>query len=66
MVSNQSQFNNVRPKETKKIEIRRNRNFQGDLLVENYLELEILNLPDIRSIDKITLKNLSQLQECTI
>jgi len=66
MVSNQNEFNNTHPKGTKKIEIRRNRNFQGDLFIENYLELEILNLRDIRNIDKVVFKNLPQLQECTI
>ena len=66
MVNNQIEFNNAYSKETKKIEIRRNRNFQGDLLIENYLELETLNLRDIRSIDKVVLKNLPRLQECTI
>ena len=66
MVSNQIEFNEKNPKELKKIEIRRNRNFQGSLVVEDYPELENLNLRDIRSIEKLTLKNLSQLQECTI
>ena len=66
MVNNQIEFNNKYPKEVKEITIKRYRNFQGQLVIENYSELEKLNLRDIRSIDKITLKNLVQLQECTI
>jgi hypothetical protein len=66
MVNNQNEFNKKYSKEVKKIEVKRNRNFQGRLVVEDYSELEILNLRDVRSIDKIILKNLPQLQECTI
>lgn len=66
MVNNQNEFNNQYSKELKKIEIKRNRNFQGQLVIENYPELESLNLRDIRGIDKVILKNLTQLQECTI
>ena len=66
MVNNQTEFNEKYPKELKKIEIKRNRNFQGELVIEDYPELENLNLRDIRSIEKVTLKNLPQLQDCTI
>jgi len=67
MVNNQIEFNNkYNNKEVKEIEIRRSRNFQGELVIEDYSELEKLNLRDIRSIDKVILKNLTQLQECTI
>lgn len=67
MVNNQEEFNEKYfSKEVKEIVIRRNRNFQGQLVFEDYPGLENINLRDIRSIDKITLKNLPQLKECTI
>jgi len=67
MVNNQIEFNEkYNNKEVTEIEIRRSRNFQGELVIEDYSELEKLNLRDIRSIDKVILKNLTQLQECTI
>jgi len=67
MVNNQEQFNEKYPnKETKEIEITRNRNFQGELIVEDYSELKTLNLREVKNIDKVILKNLVKLQECTI
>jgi len=67
MVNNQNEFNEkYNNKEIKEIEIKRNRNFQGELVIEDYLELKSLNLRDVKSIEKITLKNLPQLQECAI
>ena len=68
MVNNQIEFNEKynNNKEVEEIEIKRNRNFQGELVIEDYSELKKLYLRNIRSIEKITLKNLPQLQECTI
>jgi len=67
MVNNQIEFNEkFSNKEIKEIEITRNRNFQGELILEDYSELEKLNLRDVKTIDKIILKNLLRLQECTI
>jgi len=67
MVNNQKEFNEkYNSKEIKEIEIKRNRNFQGELTIEDYLELKNLNLRDVKSINKITLKNLFKLQGCTI
>lgn len=53
-------------KQEKEIEIERNRNFKGQIVIEDYSELEKLYLRDVKKVDKITLKNLPQLQECTI
>jgi len=66
MINNQNEFNNTYPKETKKIEITDEYDFEGQLAIVDYLNLEKLYLHDFDSIDKITLKNLPQLQECTI
>jgi hypothetical protein len=65
MVNNQKEFNEKYPKEIKKIEIKRKK-FAGQLVVEDYPELENLNFKEVISIDKITLKDLPQLQECAI
>jgi len=65
MVNNQIEFDNKFSKEEKEIKLKRE-DFQGKLVIEDYLNLEKLYLRDIKSIDKITLKNLPQLQECTI
>ena len=67
MVNNQKEFNEKYPnKEIKEIEIKRNRNFHGQLVIEDYSKLESLNLRDIRSIGKVVLRNLGELKECTI
>jgi hypothetical protein len=67
MVNNQNDFNEkYNCKEVKEIEIRRNRNFQGELIIENYSELENLNLKDVKNVDKIILKDLPRLRECAI
>jgi len=66
MVNNQNEFNKeYNNKETTEIKIK-NEDFEGQLIVENYPSLEILYLRGIDSIDKIILKNLTQLQKCTI
>lgn len=67
MVNNQKEFNEkFFNKEVKEIEIKRNRNFQGQLIIEDYSELEKLNLRDIRSIEKVVLRNLGRLEQCII
>ncbi|MCE8162850.1 MAG: leucine-rich repeat domain-containing protein [Candidatus Moeniiplasma glomeromycotorum] len=66
MVNNQTEFNEKYSKELNKIELRRKRKFTGQLVVENYLELENLSLREIRSIDKLSLKNLPQVKQCTV
>jgi hypothetical protein len=67
MVNNQTEFNNKYTDKTiTEVEIKRNRNFQGELIIEDYSELQKLNLRDIKSIEKIILKNLADLQEVTI
>ncbi|CAG8567080.1 1308_t:CDS:2 [Ambispora gerdemannii] len=53
-------------KEVTEIELKYKTKFQGQLVIENYLELEKLCLQDVRSVDKVVLKNLTKLQECTI
>jgi len=63
-ISNKDELNNA--KQAKEITIERNRNFKGQLVIEDYSELEKLYLRDVRQVDKITLKNLARLQECTI
>jgi len=66
MVNNQNEFNNTYSKEIKEIEIEDEYDFEGQLSVTDYSNLEKLYLHDVDSIEKITLKNLPQLQECTI
>jgi hypothetical protein len=61
MVNNQTEFNEKYPKETKEIRIK-NKDFQGQLIIEDYLKLEKLYLRDIENIEKIILKNLPQLK----
>ncbi|KLL05388.1 MAG: hypothetical protein MRERV_1c064 [Mycoplasmataceae bacterium RV_VA103A] len=63
--NNQIWLNNNFPKETKEIEIEYE-DFEGQLVIEDYPNLEKIELREIVNIDKITLKNLLQLQECTI
>jgi Leucine-rich repeat (LRR) protein len=65
MVNNQNEFNNKYSKEVKEIRIK-NKDFQRQLIVEDYLNLEKLYLRDIENIEKIILKNLPQLKLCTI
>ena len=68
MVNNQIEFNNKYfDKEIiKEIKIEDEYDFEGQLFVADYLNLEKLYLHDVDRIEKITLKNLPQLQECTI
>ena len=67
MVNNQTEFNEkYNNKEVTEIELKYKTKFQGQLVIENYLELEKLCLQDVRSVDKVVLKNLTKLQECTI
>lgn len=65
MVNNQNEFNKEYSKEIEEIELE-NKDFEGQLIIEGYSELKDLYLRVMKSIDKITLKNLTQLQECTI
>lgn len=66
MVNNQKEFNENFSKETKEIKLKHKTKFQGQLVIEDYSELEKIYLRDIKNIEKIELKNLPQLQECTI
>ena len=66
MISNQKEFNNEHNKEVEEIEITDEYDFEGQLVIENYPNLKTLYLRDVENIEKITLKNLTQLQECTI
>jgi len=59
-------FNGLNNKEIKEIEIEYENFEEKKLVIEDYSNLEKLYLQSIESIDKITLKNLPQLQECTI
>ena len=65
MVNNQNEFNEKYSHEEQEIKIRYKK-FQGQLVIGNYPKLERLQLLKVNSIDKITLRNLVQLQECTI
>jgi hypothetical protein len=65
MVNNQDEFNNKFPKEIKEIKLK-NKEFIGQLVIENYPNLKKLHLRNVKSIDKVNLRNLTQLQECTI
>jgi len=40
--------------------------FQEQLSIENYPQLEKLHLRSVESVDKVIIKNLPQLEECTI
>ena len=68
MVNNQKEFNNTYKNKgkIKEIKIEDEYDFEGQLSVVDYLNLEKLYLHDIDRIDKVILKNLPQLQECTI
>ncbi|MEG7979019.1 MAG: hypothetical protein NY202_03860 [Mollicutes bacterium UO1] len=63
-INNKDEFKNA--KQAEEIIIERNRNFKGQLVIKDYSELEKLHLRDVKKVDKIILKNLVQLQECTI
>jgi len=63
-VNNKNELSNI--KHEKEIKIERNRKFKGQLVIEDYPNLEKLHLRDVRKVDKITLKDLPQLQELTI
>lgn len=66
MVYNQTEFNKeYNNKEVKEIKIDCE-DFEGQLVIEDYPNLETLSLKDSDVIEKITLKNLPQLQKCTI
>jgi len=65
MVNNQTEFDNKYPKEVKEIKLKR-KEFTGQLVIEDYSELENLSLRDVKSVDQLILKNLTKLQECTI
>src|SRR5438874_287472 len=65
MTNNQEWFNNECPKDIKKIKLQYE-DFEGDFVVEDYSDLEKLYLLDLKSINKLTLKNLTNLQDCTI
>jgi len=65
MVNNQTDFNNEYPKETKEIKLKR-KNFHGELIIEDCLELKKIDLREIKSIKKLTFKNLEKLNECEI
>ena len=66
MVNNQNEFNNTYPKKTEEIEINYEEFEEKQLIIEDYSELEKLELREIDSIGEITLKNLTKLQKCTI
>lgn len=66
MVSNQTEFNEKYPQEVKEIKLKAEDFDEERLVIENYPNLERLCLKDIDIIDKIILKNLEWLQECTI
>ena len=68
MVKNQIEFNEKHPKEKKEktIRIRDEKNFKGQLVVENYPNLKKLYLRGVKCVDKLILKDLTQLQECFI
>jgi len=57
---------NSKEKKEKQIKIREENNFKGQLVIEGYPELERLYLRRVKSIDKMVLKNLENLGECTI
>src|SRR4051794_23366634 len=66
MVNDQIGFNNTySSQQIKEVNLRRKR-FTGELIIKDYSELEVLNLREIRKIDKLVLKNLTQLQEVII
>src|SRR5207237_3365367 len=65
MINNQKRFDKKFSKEKKIIDFKY-KEFQGQLNIKDYSKLKEIYLLRVKSIDKITLRNLSQLQECTI
>jgi hypothetical protein len=65
MVNNQIEFNNKFLQEKTEIKLK-NKCFVGQLVIADYSNLKKLNLRNVKTIDKIILRNLVQLQECTI
>jgi len=66
-ISNFNELNNKENlEEIKEIKIGYKKFSDKQLVIENYSKLESLQLLKVNSIDKITLKNLTQLKECTI
>lgn len=67
MVNNQNEFNNkYNNKKEEEIKFKDDEFEENQLIVEDYPNLKKLFLQDVDSISEITLKNLTQLQECTI
>jgi len=67
MVNNQNDFNNKYSKETEITEIKiEDADFQGQLDIKGYPDLENLRLQEVDYIEKITLQNLINLQTVII
>ena len=68
MVNDQSEFNNkYNNKESKEpIKIIFKKFSDQQLVIENYFQLEKIQLLKVNRINKISLKNLTHLRECTI
>lgn len=68
MVKNQTEFSEKHPKDKKEkvIKIREESNFQGELVIEDYPDLDKLYLRNVKKVDKLILKNLKNLTEFTI
>lgn len=66
MVNIQELFNEKKEKNKEQIKIRDENGVEGDLVIEDYPELKELYLRKVKSINRIVLKNLPQLQSCTI
>ena len=49
----------IRKKQEKEIEIERNRNFQGQMVIKGYSKLENLYLRDVKKVDKIKVRFLT-------
>jgi len=65
MINNQETFDKNYPKKRKEIEFE-DKKFEGQLVIEDYLELELLYFQNVKNVDKAILRNLIQLQDCTI
>jgi predicted nucleic acid-binding Zn-ribbon protein len=66
MVSNQTEFSNTYSKEITEIRFKNKDFIEKQLVIEDYPNLETLYLRGIDSLDKLILRNLKQLQKCTI
>jgi len=66
MINNQIEFNKQFTKEIAEIKLKRKEFKDNFLTIEQYPNLEILNLRDVKNIKKIILKNLTKLKETTI